>query len=106
MRFLTESLLDLDNSFKKHGGRLYVFFGDPVKVFENLFEVRYCVCCIQDKHSVLTYYISELRPPNHTHTFIRKCLEICKITMHTGCIKHLYCEVLDILSSIGLIQTV
>ena len=40
MRFLLECLKDLDSSLKNHGGRLYVFFGDPVKIFENLFEVR------------------------------------------------------------------
>ena len=40
MRFLMESLRDLDNSLKNHGGRLYVFFGDPVKVLGHLFEVR------------------------------------------------------------------
>ena len=46
MRFLIESLKDLDNSLKNHGGRLYVFFGDPVKVFENLFEVGFHICSV------------------------------------------------------------
>ena len=39
MRFMLECLKDLDNSLKHHGGRLYVFFGDPVEVFQNLFKV-------------------------------------------------------------------
>ena len=43
MRFLQESLKDLDDSLKNQGGRLYVFFGDPVKVLGNLFAVRHCV---------------------------------------------------------------
>ncbi|XP_064609648.1 cryptochrome-1-like [Liolophura sinensis] len=37
-RFLLESLEDLDRQFQKHGGRLYVFKGDPVVVLKNLFK--------------------------------------------------------------------
>ena len=38
-RFLHESLQDLDNSFKKLGGRLYVFEDKPTSVFKGLFDV-------------------------------------------------------------------
>ncbi|XP_064609637.1 cryptochrome-1-like [Liolophura sinensis] len=37
-RFLLESLEDLDRSFKKLGGQLYVFKGDPVDIFRKLFS--------------------------------------------------------------------
>ncbi|KAL4233889.1 hypothetical protein ACF0H5_008562 [Mactra antiquata] len=37
-RFLLESLRDLDSSLSKHGGRLHVFFGDPVKVLPKIFQ--------------------------------------------------------------------
>ncbi|GAB1599142.1 cryptochrome-1-like [Argonauta hians] len=35
-RFLLENLKDLDESFAQYGGRLYVFHGKPVEVFESL----------------------------------------------------------------------
>jgi len=50
MQFLRESLVDLDETFQKYGGRLYVFHGDPVEVFSKLFEVK----CIV---SFLTLYL-------------------------------------------------
>ncbi|ESO98033.1 hypothetical protein LOTGIDRAFT_143281 [Lottia gigantea] len=37
MKFLVESLNDLDRQFRALGGRLYCFRGDPVKIFTNLF---------------------------------------------------------------------
>ncbi|KAL3882520.1 hypothetical protein ACJMK2_028856 [Sinanodonta woodiana] len=38
MRFLLECLQDLDESFKKVGGRLFIFHGKPKAVFTRLFE--------------------------------------------------------------------
>lgn len=38
MRFLLESLQDLDENLKKYGGRLYVFHGNPVKILSDLFS--------------------------------------------------------------------
>ncbi|KAK3593872.1 hypothetical protein CHS0354_011477 [Potamilus streckersoni] len=38
MRFLLESLHDLDESFKKFGGRLFVFHGKPKAIFTKIFE--------------------------------------------------------------------
>ncbi|XP_072165328.1 cryptochrome-1-like [Diadema setosum] len=36
-RFLHDSLEDLDQQFKNHGGRLFVFKGDPCDIFRELF---------------------------------------------------------------------
>ncbi|CAH0392405.1 unnamed protein product [Bemisia tabaci] len=33
MKFLLESLEDLDNQFRAKGGKLYVFFGSPIEIF-------------------------------------------------------------------------
>ncbi|CAC5360560.1 CRY [Mytilus coruscus] len=38
MRFLIESLEDLDRNLRKFGGRLYVFHGQPVDILTNLFK--------------------------------------------------------------------
>ncbi|KAF6198973.1 hypothetical protein GE061_006996 [Apolygus lucorum] len=38
MKFLLESLKDLDAQLKKHGGRLYTFKGNPTNVFRRLWE--------------------------------------------------------------------
>nr|AWY11207.1 photoreceptive cryptochrome [Melibe leonina] len=38
MQFLLETLRDLDENLKKKGSRLYVFMGEPVKIFRQLFE--------------------------------------------------------------------
>lgn len=53
-RFLLESLEDLDKQFQKHGGRLYVFRGDPVDIFKKLFQVglvnsNMCKICAVDQ---------------------------------------------------------
>ncbi|XP_064627146.1 cryptochrome-1-like isoform X2 [Lineus longissimus] len=37
-RFLHECLQDLDESYKKAGGRLYVFQGEPLEIFSNIFK--------------------------------------------------------------------
>lgn len=52
MRFLLESLQDLDESLKKYGGRLYIFHGDPVKILSGLFTVSIIamVCLANDFH--------------------------------------------------------
>lgn len=42
MRFLLESLKDLDDSLKKYGGRLYVFHGEPTVILPKLFD-EWCV---------------------------------------------------------------
>jgi len=39
MRFLVESLKDLDDSLKKVGGRLFVFTGDSLNILSHLFQV-------------------------------------------------------------------
>lgn len=39
MRFLHESLEDLDESFKGFGGRLYTFQGETITTLKMLFEV-------------------------------------------------------------------
>jgi len=39
MRFLLESLQDLDKQLQAVGGRLYVFVGDLYKTLEHLFQV-------------------------------------------------------------------
>ncbi|CAB0002124.1 unnamed protein product [Nesidiocoris tenuis] len=38
MKFLLESLEDLDKQLKRHGGRLHMFKGDPCSVFRRLWE--------------------------------------------------------------------
>ncbi|XP_063709618.1 cryptochrome-1 [Culicoides brevitarsis] len=38
MKFLIEALQDLDNQFRKLGGQLYIFRGDPVTIFRRLWE--------------------------------------------------------------------
>lgn len=38
MKFLIEALQDLDSSFRKLGGQLYIFRGDPVIIFRRLWE--------------------------------------------------------------------
>jgi len=40
MKFLLDSLKDLDQQFKSKGGRLFVFVGDPVHIFHRLWEER------------------------------------------------------------------
>lgn len=40
MRFLIESLQDLDNQLRAVGGRLYVFRNSPVTVFRRIWEER------------------------------------------------------------------
>ena len=39
MHFMWQSLRDLDNQFREHGGRLYIFQGQPKDVFEKLIKV-------------------------------------------------------------------
>lgn len=38
MKFLIEALQDLDNKFRKLGGQLYLFRGNPVTIFRRLWE--------------------------------------------------------------------
>lgn len=39
MKFLIESLADLDTQFKQHGGHgLYIFRGNPLTIFKRLWE--------------------------------------------------------------------
>jgi cryptochrome len=39
MKFLLESLADLNDQFKKHGGHgLWIFRGDPVEIFRKLWQ--------------------------------------------------------------------
>lgn len=32
-QYLTETLIDLDNQFRKHGSQLFVFKGNPIDIF-------------------------------------------------------------------------
>ena len=68
MRFLVESLKDLDDSLKKVGGRLFVFTGDSLNILSHLFQVSLgfgeqldqCLVLVICYHSCLETLISNL----------------------------------------------
>lgn len=73
MRFLLESLNDLDQSFKKHGGRLFVFTGDPINILSHLFQARF-------DHNVLHVITICIKKRGLSCCFVT--LFLCSISSH------------------------